>query len=125
MPRLPGTLVSTKPLQPTKRIGCTGYLQSGHELGDRGATALTFIMAMYWLEHRGLCSRPRPPRTSRHSSWEESKCCPVFSFEIDEIDQGLRLGIRTPPGGEAMLEVLQAAFAGNPAKLRAKFETIP
>ena len=56
---------------------------------------------------------------------EESKCCPFFSFEIDEIDQGLRLGIRTPPGGEAMLEVLQAAFAGNPAKLRAKFETIP
>jgi MerR family transcriptional regulator, copper efflux regulator len=56
---------------------------------------------------------------------EESKCCPFFSFEIDEIDHGLRLGIRTPPGGEAMLEVLQAAFAGNPAKLRAKFETIP
>ena len=56
---------------------------------------------------------------------EESKCCPVLSFEIDEIDQGLRLGIRTPSGGEAMLEVLQAAFAGNPAKLGAKFETIP
>ena len=53
---------------------------------------------------------------------EESKCCPFFSFEID---QGLRLGIRTPFGGEAMLEVLQAAFAGNPAKLGAKFETIP
>jgi hypothetical protein len=52
---------------------------------------------------------------------EESRCCPFFSFEID---QGLRLEIRTPPGGEAMLEALQAAFAGNPAKLRAKFETI-
>jgi hypothetical protein len=56
---------------------------------------------------------------------EESKCCPFFSFEIDQIDQGLRLGIRTPPGGEAMLEALQAAFAGNPAKLRARFETVP
>jgi MerR family transcriptional regulator, copper efflux regulator len=54
---------------------------------------------------------------------EESKCCPFFSFEIDEIDHGLRLGIRTPPGGEAMLDALQAAFTGNPAKLRATFET--
>jgi hypothetical protein len=53
---------------------------------------------------------------------EESRCCPFFSFEID---QGLRLGIRTPPGGEAMLEALQAAFAGNPARLRAKFEAVP
>jgi hypothetical protein len=56
---------------------------------------------------------------------EESRCCPFFSFEIGEIDQGLRLGIRTPPGGEAMLDALQAAFAGNAAKLRARFETIP
>ena len=48
----------------------------------------------------------------------------LFSFEIDEIDHGLRLGIRTPPGGEAMLEALQAAFAGNAAKLRATFETV-
>jgi hypothetical protein len=56
---------------------------------------------------------------------EESRCCPFFSFEVDESDQGLRLGIRTPPGGEAMLEALQAAFAGNPAKLRAQFETVP
>jgi hypothetical protein len=56
---------------------------------------------------------------------EESKCCPFFSFEIDQIDQGLRLGIRTPPGGEAMLEALQAAFAGNPARLHAKFEAVP
>lgn len=55
---------------------------------------------------------------------EESRCCPFFSFEIDEIDQGLRLRIRTPPGGEAMLEALQAAFAGNPARLRAKFEAV-
>ena len=47
---------------------------------------------------------------------EESKCCPFFSFEIDEIDLGLRLGIRTPPGGEAMLEALQAAFAGSYAR---------
>ena len=56
---------------------------------------------------------------------EESRCCPFFSFELDQIDQGLRLGIRTPPGGEAMLDALQAAFAGNAAKLRAKFETVP
>ena len=55
---------------------------------------------------------------------EETKCCPFFSFEIDQIDQTLRLGIRTPPGGEAMLEALQAAFAGNTAKLRAKFEAV-
>lgn len=54
---------------------------------------------------------------------EESRCCPFFSFEVDELDQGLRLGIRTPPGGEAMLAALQAAFAGNAAKLRARFET--
>jgi MerR family copper efflux transcriptional regulator len=56
---------------------------------------------------------------------EESRCCPFFSFEIDELDHGLRLGIRTPPGGEAMLDALQAALAGNPAKLRATFETVP
>jgi hypothetical protein len=56
---------------------------------------------------------------------EESKCCPFFSFEVDEIDQGLRLGIRTPPGSEAMLDALQAAFAGDATKLRAKFEAIP
>ena len=56
---------------------------------------------------------------------EESRCCPFFSFAIDEIDQGLRLEIRTPPGGEAMLEALQAAFAGNAAKLRARFEAVP
>lgn len=48
---------------------------------------------------------------------EESKCCPFFSFKIDEIDQELRLGIRTPPGGEAMLDALQAALAGNAANL--------
>jgi hypothetical protein len=55
---------------------------------------------------------------------EESRCCPFFSFEVNEIDQGLRLGIRTPPGGEAMLDALQAAFAGNAAKLRARFEAV-
>jgi hypothetical protein len=55
---------------------------------------------------------------------EESRCCPFFSFELDETDQGLRLGIRTPPGGQAMLEALQAAFAGNPATLRAKFQAV-
>jgi hypothetical protein len=54
----------------------------------------------------------------------ESKCCPFFSFEMEEIDHGLRLAIRTPAGGEAMLEALQAAFAGNAAKLRARFEAI-
>jgi hypothetical protein len=56
---------------------------------------------------------------------EESRCCPFFSFEIVQIDQGLRLEIRTPPGGEAMLEALQAAFSGNTATLRARFETVP
>ena len=55
---------------------------------------------------------------------EESRCCPFFSFQVDEIDQGLRLGIRTPPGGEAMLDALHAAFAGNAAKLRARFEAV-
>jgi MerR family transcriptional regulator, copper efflux regulator len=55
---------------------------------------------------------------------EESRCCPFFSFEVDEIHQGLRLGIRTPPGGEAMLDALQAGFAGNAAKLRARFEAV-
>jgi hypothetical protein len=48
----------------------------------------------------------------------ESRCCPFFSFEVDEIDQGLRLAIRTPPGGAAMLDALQAAFAGDGTKLR-------
>ena len=51
----------------------------------------------------------------------ESRCCPFFSFEVEETDPGLRLGIRTPPGGEAMLDALQAAFAGDAAKLRARF----
>jgi hypothetical protein len=55
---------------------------------------------------------------------EESRCCPFFSFQVHEIDQGLRLGIRTPPGGEAMLDALQAALAGNAAKLRARFEVV-
>jgi hypothetical protein len=53
---------------------------------------------------------------------EESRCCRFFSFQVNEIDQGLRLGIRTPPGGEAMLDALQAAFAGDTGKLRARFE---
>jgi hypothetical protein len=53
---------------------------------------------------------------------EEQKCCPFFAFELDQLDRGLRLGVRTPPGGAAMLEALQAAFVGNAAKLRAKFE---
>jgi hypothetical protein len=44
---------------------------------------------------------------------EESRCCPFFAFGVDEIDQGLRLAIRTPPGGEAMLDALHAAFAGD------------
>lgn len=56
---------------------------------------------------------------------EESRCCPFFSFEVDEIHQRLFLGIRTPPGGEAMLDALQAAFAGNAAKLRARSERSP
>jgi MerR family transcriptional regulator, copper efflux regulator len=55
---------------------------------------------------------------------EESKCCPFFSFQVHEIDQGMRLGIRTPPGGEAMLDALHGAFAGNAAKLHARFEAV-
>jgi hypothetical protein len=53
---------------------------------------------------------------------EESRCCPFFSFEVDEVDQELRLAIRTPPGGEAMLDALHAAFAGGGTKLRARFQ---
>ena len=54
MPHLPGTLVSTKSLQPTTRLGCTGCLQSGHSwVTVYGVAALTYMMAMYWLEHRG------------------------------------------------------------------------
>lgn len=53
---------------------------------------------------------------------EESRCCPFFAFEVDEVDQGLRLAIRTPPGGEAMLDALHAAFADDGTKLRARFE---
>jgi hypothetical protein len=53
---------------------------------------------------------------------EESRCCPFFSFEVDEVDRGLRLAIRTPPGGEAMLDALHAAFAGDGTKLRAGFQ---
>jgi hypothetical protein len=55
---------------------------------------------------------------------EESTCCPFFSFQVNEIDRGLRLAIRTPPGGEAMLDALQAAFAGDATRLRARFEAI-
>jgi hypothetical protein len=55
---------------------------------------------------------------------KESRCCPFFSFQVDEINQRLRLEIRTPPGGEAMLEALQATFAGNAAKLRTRFEAV-
>jgi hypothetical protein len=53
---------------------------------------------------------------------EESRCCPFFAFELHEADQRLRLAIRTPPGGEAMLDALHAAFAGDGTKLRARFE---
>jgi hypothetical protein len=56
---------------------------------------------------------------------EESRCCRFFSFQIDQVDHELRLGIRTPPGGAAMLEALQAAFAGDATKLRARFEANP
>jgi hypothetical protein len=46
---------------------------------------------------------------------EESRCCPFFAFEVDESDRGLRLAIRTPPGGAAMLDALHVAFAGDRA----------
>jgi hypothetical protein len=54
---------------------------------------------------------------------EESRCRPFFSFEIDEVAQGLRLAIRIPPGGAAMLDALQATFAGDATKLRASTPT--
>jgi hypothetical protein len=41
---------------------------------------------------------------------EESRCCPFFSFRLDRIAEGVRLTVETPPGGEAMLGVLGAAF---------------
>jgi hypothetical protein len=53
---------------------------------------------------------------------EESRCCPFLSFEVDEVDQRLRLGIRTPPGRAAMLDALHAAFAGDTTKLHARFQ---
>jgi hypothetical protein len=53
---------------------------------------------------------------------EESRCCPFFSFEVDEVDQGLRLAIRSPAGGEAMLDALHAVFAGDGTKLRTRFQ---
>jgi hypothetical protein len=49
---------------------------------------------------------------------EESRCCPFFAFEVDEIDQRIRLAIRTPPGGEAMLDALHAVFADDGTGLR-------
>ena len=52
---------------------------------------------------------------------EESRCCPFFSFEVDELGRRLRLAIRTPPGGAAMLDALHAAFAGDGTKLRVRF----
>jgi MerR family transcriptional regulator, copper efflux regulator len=55
---------------------------------------------------------------------EESRCCPFFAFEVDEIDQGLRLAIRTPPGGEAMLDALHAVFADDGTELRATFKPV-
>ena len=54
---------------------------------------------------------------------EESRCCPFFAFQVDQADRRLRLAVRTPPGGEAMLDALQAAFAGDTTKLRASFRT--
>jgi hypothetical protein len=52
----------------------------------------------------------------------ESQCCPFFSFDVDESDRWLRLAISTPPGGGAMLEALDGAFAGDPSRLRGTFE---
>jgi hypothetical protein len=51
---------------------------------------------------------------------EESRCCPFFAFEVDEIDQRLRLAIRTPPGGAAMLDALHAVFANDGTKHRVR-----
>jgi hypothetical protein len=64
-----------------------------------------------------LVFRPEAAQDVQAFVVEESECCPFFSFEVDEIDQGLRLTTRTPPGGAAMLEALHTAFAGDGPKL--------
>ena len=55
MPRLPGTLVTTTSLQLTTRNwdAPVAYNPAMSCLTVYDAAALTFIMAMYWLEHRG------------------------------------------------------------------------
>ena len=53
---------------------------------------------------------------------EDSKCCPFFSFRLDRIAQGVRLTVETRPGGEAMLDALEAAFAPTGSPVRARFE---
>jgi hypothetical protein len=53
---------------------------------------------------------------------DESRCCPFLSFDINRMDREVRLAISAPPGGEALLDALDAAFAGDGSKLRAVVE---
>jgi hypothetical protein len=55
---------------------------------------------------------------------EESKCCSFFSFRIDDVEDGLRLTMETPPGGEGMLAALEAAFRPGASKVPARFEPL-
>jgi hypothetical protein len=52
----------------------------------------------------------------------ESKCCPFFTFNIDEVEDTLHLTVATPRGGEAMLGALEAAFDQEGTRLQATFQ---
>jgi hypothetical protein len=96
------------------------------ELRQRGDQLDSLVQQLLTLRRDGLTLALEFPAEAaqevRAFVVEESRCCPFFAFEIDETDQRLRLGIRTPPGGAAMLGALQATFAGDATKLRASFE---
>ena len=55
---------------------------------------------------------------------EESRCCSFFSFRLDRIAEGVRLTLETPPGGEAMLSALEAAFDPSGSPGRARLESL-
>lgn len=66
--------------------------------------------------------RAEAAREIRDFVADESRCCPFLSFDVDETDRRVRVAISAPPGGQAMLKALEAAFAGDGTKLRASFE---
>lgn len=55
---------------------------------------------------------------------EESRCCPFFLFRLDRFAEGVRLTVETPPGGEAMLGALKAAFDPGGRAVRARIELL-